>query len=186
MAPGPYFVAAALVLAIIVVVFCVIVPLSYRRRGRLSWPASASQYLAILAWVALGCLNLPRGWPAVRVGAVQEAIGWILFVGGWALVLAALLRLGVRRSHGLEVAGLRQTGLYGLSRNPQAVAFLIAMAGYLILWPTWRNVGVVAVVAALSHLMIRAEEAHLREVFGPEYGRYSQRVPRYVGRINRY
>jgi protein-S-isoprenylcysteine O-methyltransferase Ste14 len=65
------------------------------------------------------------------------------------------------------------------------VAFLIAMAGYLILWPTWRNVGVVAVVAALSHLMIRAEEAHLREVFGPEYGRYSQRVPRYVGRTNR-
>jgi protein-S-isoprenylcysteine O-methyltransferase Ste14 len=181
MQPTAYFFSAALTLAVVVAVFRLVVPASYRRRGRLSWAASAAQYLAILAWVAFGWFNLPVGWPAVRVGAVQEAVGWVLFVGGWALVVAGLARLGVRRSHGLEVAGLRQTGLYSLTRNPQAVAFSIAMVGYLVLWPTWRNVGVVMVVAVLAHLMIRAEETHLRSVFGPEYERYLDNVPRYVG-----
>jgi protein-S-isoprenylcysteine O-methyltransferase Ste14 len=185
MQPQLYLVASALVLAIIVVVFRVIVPRSYRHLGRLGGLASASQYIAILVWVAFGCLNLPRGWPAVRVGPVQEAVGWVLFVGGWLIVLVSLLRLGLRRSHGLEVAGLRQTGLYGLSRNPQATAFLIAMVGYVVLWPTWRNAGLVALAIVFNHLMIRAEEEHLGRVFGREYEGYCRQVPRYIGRTVR-
>lgn len=181
MTPLLYAIGATLVLAITVVVFRLIVPRSYRQRGRLTWSASAAQYVAILAWVAFVYLNLQRGWPAVRVGLVQETIGWVLFLGGWVVVLTSLLRLGVRRSHGLQVNALRRTGLYGLTRNPQTVAFLIAMFGYLVLWPSWRNVGALVLVGILSHLMIRAEEDHLRDVFGPRYDRYIRCAPRYLG-----
>lgn len=181
MKPWLYLIVATMVLATIVLVFRVVVRSSYRRRGRLTRTASAAQYVAILAWVVFGCLNLTRGWPAVRVGWMQETVGWVLFIGGWAVTLWSLLRLGVKRSHGLKVTGLRQTGLYGVSRNPQATAFLIAMIGYLTLWPTWRNAGVVIIVAILTHLMIRAEEEHLLKVFGSEYERYLGRVPRYFG-----
>jgi len=33
----------------------------------------------------------------------------------------------------------------------------------------------------ISHLMVRGEEAHLREVFGAEYEAYCARTPRYIG-----
>jgi len=33
----------------------------------------------------------------------------------------------------------------------------------------------------LAHLMILSEEEHLRDVFGEEYERYCERVPRYLG-----
>ena len=74
-------------------------------------------------------------------------------------------------------------GLYGLSRNPQSAAFVVSMVGYFTLWPTWRNAGVLLLVMVLIHLMIRTEEEHLSAVFGPEYTRYLERVPRYFGRI---
>ncbi len=184
MTPWSYVAGAALVLAINFLVFRVIARRSYRGTGRLTWAASTAQYGAILAWLAFGCLNLPKGWPAVGVPPVQAAVGWILFVGGWMLVLFSLLRLGVRRSHGVRVTGLVETGFYRVSRNPQATAFLVSLAGYLLLWPTWRNAGVVLLAAHLLHLMILSEEEHLLDVFPTQYASYTHRVPRYLGRIS--
>lgn len=181
MTPLTYFGSALLVLIIIYVVFRVAVRRDYLRSGRLTPLSTFFEYVAILSWVIFANLNLPRGWPAVHVGLLQEIVGWVLFIGGWLVVFAAFFRLGVRRSHGLQVNTLRQTGLYRLTRNPQAVAFLVAMVGYLVLWPTWRNVGVLILVIVLAHLMILSEEEHLRDVFGEEYQRYCERVPRYLG-----
>ena len=180
MEPLGYFVGAAAVLAITQVVFRFVVRREYLAVGRLRWPASLAQYVAILAWVGFGWLNAPRDWPAVHVGAVQATAGWALFVGGWAVTLAGIARLGVFRSHGLQVSGLRTTGLYRLTRNPQAAAFVAAMVGYVALWPSWRNLGVLVLVAILCDEMIRAEEIHLRAVFGDEYERYREQVPRYL------
>lgn len=180
MAPLPYFVSALLVLVVTFIVFRVAVRRDYKRSGRLTWLSTLLEYAAILAWVIFGSLNIPRGWPAVQVGPVQEIVGWVLFIGGWPVTLTGFFRLGVRRSHGLQVAGLRQTGLYRLTRNPQVVAFLAAMIGYLLLWPTWRNVGVLILIIVLCHVMILTEEEHLRDVFGEEYEGYCGRVPRYI------
>lgn len=182
MTPSAYITSAGLVLATIILVFRVVVRRVYGDTGRLTASASAAQYVAILAWVVFGSLNVSPGWPRVHVGWGQEAFGWFLFIGGWAVFLWSLVRLGIRRSHGLRVSGLRQSGLYSLSRNPQSAAFLVAMIGYVTLWPTWRNAGVLFLVTVLTHLMIRTEEEHLSAVFGPEYRRYLERVPRYFGR----
>jgi protein-S-isoprenylcysteine O-methyltransferase Ste14 len=50
-----------------------------------------------------------------------------------------------------------------------------------VLWPTWRNAGVVLLAWSLLHFMIRSEEEHLLDVFGAEYDSYMRRVPRYLG-----
>jgi protein-S-isoprenylcysteine O-methyltransferase Ste14 len=181
MAPLTYFGSALLVLIITFVVFRVAVRRDYLRSGRLTPLSTFMESVAILSWVCFGYLNIPRGWPVVRVGPLQETVGWVLFIGGWLVVFAGIFRLGIRRSHGLQVNTLRQTGLYRLTRNPQAVAFIVAMVGYLVLWPTWRNIGVLILVVVLAHLMILSEEEHLRDVFGDEYERYRERVPRYLG-----
>ena len=181
MAPLTYFGSALLVLIITYVVFRIAVRRDYQRSGRLTPLSVFLEWVAILSWVCFANLNIPRGWPAVHVGLLQEMVGWVLFIGGWLAVFAAFFRLGIRRSHGLQVNTLRQTGLYRLTRNPQAVAFIVAMVGYLVLWPTWRNAGVLILVIVLCHLMILSEEEHLRDVFGDEYEQYCQRVPRYLG-----
>lgn len=175
-----YLGSALLVLVVGFGVFRVIVRRDYLRHGRLTLLSSLLQYAAIGAWVCFGCLNIPGGWPDVQVGVVQEMVGWALLTGGWLVTLIGIVHLGIRRSHGLRVDSLRRTGMYGLTRNPQAAAFLAAMIGYLVLWPTWRNVGVLILVVVLAHFMILSEEEHLREVFGDEYMRYGKEVPRYL------
>lgn len=180
MAPLTYLVSALLILIIAYVVFRIAVRRDYRRSGRLTPLSTFLEYVAILSWVCFANLNIPRGWPAVHVGLLQEVVGWVLFIGGWLIVFAAFFRLGIRRSHGLQVNTLRQTGLYRLTRNPQVVALIVAMFGYLVLWPTWRNVGVLILMVVLCHLMILSEEEHLRDIFGEEYERYCRRVPRYI------
>ena len=37
-------------------------------------------------------------------------------------------------------------------------------------------------LAIILHVMIVTEEEHLRAVFGEDYRRYCERVPRYLGR----
>jgi protein-S-isoprenylcysteine O-methyltransferase Ste14 len=173
--------SAFLVLIAGFVIFRVIVRRDYRRRGRLTLLDSALEWLAILFWVYWTSVRLPAHWPAVRVTPIVAAVGWVLFVGGLLAMFASFFRLGVGRSHGLKVDGLRQSGPYRLTRNPQCVAFGVAMIGHTMLWPSWPAVGSLVLLAPLLHMMVLTEEEHLREVFGEEYERYCARVPRYVG-----
>jgi protein-S-isoprenylcysteine O-methyltransferase Ste14 len=181
MEPLTYLGFAIQVLAVAFVVFRVVVRREYLRAGRLTPLSTLLEWLAIGSWVWFCWVNRPSDWPAVHVGPALQVVGWVLFIGGWAVALAGMLRLGLRRTHGLQVNALRQTGLYRLTRNPQIVAFLTAIAGYVVLWPTWRHVGTLVLLVVVCHMMIMTEEEHLRDVFGDEYERYCQRVPRYVG-----
>jgi protein-S-isoprenylcysteine O-methyltransferase Ste14 len=177
-----YVAVAGLVLAAAYVIFRVIVRRDYLGRGRLSPLSSLLEWVAILLWVAFASANQTPGWPAYSGSPMTRVIGWCLLIGGAASFAAALLfELGFRRSHGLHVDDLRQTGLYALTRNPQVVGFLVAMIGYLILWPSVRNAGSMALIAVITHLMVRTEEEHLRSRFGEQYDRYCERVQRYLG-----
>jgi protein-S-isoprenylcysteine O-methyltransferase Ste14 len=177
-----YALSAALVLAAGFTVFRVVVRRDYARRGRLSPVSVLLEWVAILLWVGFGSVNQSSDWPAVHVGSISRIVGWSLIAGGAGIMFTALFRtLGVRRSHGLDVERLEREGLYSLSRNPQVVGFLMAMIGYLLLWPSWRNAGTTVLLAAIVHLMVQTEEEHLRERFGDEYERYRSTVPRYLG-----
>ena len=177
-----YLASSLLVLAIAFVVFRVLVRRDYLRRGRLSPFGTFLEYVAFGAWAYHGYIYRPLDWPAIHVSPALRIIGWILFAGGVALTLFILVGLGIRRSHGREVSGLRQSGFYRLTRNPQVIAFLVAMVGYGFLWPTWQHVGTIVLVGVLCHMMVLTEEDHLHDVFGEEYERYRHRVPRYLGR----
>jgi protein-S-isoprenylcysteine O-methyltransferase Ste14 len=180
MDPIVYLAAAAVVWGVGHLAFRGVVRRDYRLRGRLTPTSVVLEYVAVGLWVTFGCLNLPPDWPAVGADPTATAIGWTLFVGGFVMVLVNIVHLGVLRSHGQRARPLKRSGFYGLTRNPQIVCFLAAMLGYLVLWPTWRSAGILALAAALSHMMVLTEEEHLENIFGDEYRSYRDRVPRYV------
>ena len=88
---------------------------------------------------------------------------------------------GMGRAFGWRVDMLKQSGPYRLTRNPQVVAFLVAMIGYLVLWPSWYGLSSVAIIVVVCHTMVLTEEEHLRDSYGDDYVRYCERVPRYLG-----
>lgn len=97
--------------------------------------------------------------------------------------LAAGVRLGTGASFGVSAPALQASGLYGLVRNPQVSAMGIGLLGYLILWPTWRLIGVVLLYFPIAHLMVITEEEHLARTLRGRYQEYLTRVPRYVPRL---
>lgn len=109
------------------------------------------------------------------------ALAVVALTGGLVVTLVAMSGLGWGVSVGQSFGGLRCTGFYRYSRNPQIVAYFFVVAGYALLWPAWSGLAWVALYVFIAHLMVRTEEDHLRRTFGAEYDAYCRRVPRYFG-----
>ncbi len=128
--------------------------------------------LAVVAYLDWNSLGLPR-IPSLVPGAT-------LFVGGFAVALAAGYDLGVEETKGLS-GELRTGGWYRYSRNPQYVGYIAATVGFVLL----ANSSLVAIICACFLgwwlALPFAEEPWLHERHGEEYERYVERVPRFVG-----
>ncbi|NIN73180.1 MAG: hypothetical protein GTO46_14880 [Gemmatimonadetes bacterium] len=176
------FIASALLwLVVSIFVFRVVVRRDYQRRGRLSFLSSFFELLVFCLWASLAYSYRPPDWPAIQVAVVLQVVGWVTLAGGMVIAFGTMFVFGMGRAFGVRVDVLKQSGLYRLTRNPQLVAFLLAMIGYLVLWPSWYGLGSVAVLVVVSHTMVLTEEEHLRDSYGDEYVRYCERVPRYLG-----
>jgi protein-S-isoprenylcysteine O-methyltransferase Ste14 len=176
------FLASALLLLVAATfIFRVVVRRDYMRRGRLSLFSGILELLVFCLWAWHAYVYRPDDWPAVHVGSVLRVVGWVAFAGGMVVAFGTMIVFGMSRAFGWRVDMLKQSGLYRLTRNPQVVAFLLAMIGYLVLWPSWYGLGSVAIVSVMSHTMVLTEEEHLRDSYGDEYVRYCERVPRYLG-----
>jgi protein-S-isoprenylcysteine O-methyltransferase Ste14 len=175
-----YILAFALAASGIVLILRFPVRRDYLELGRLRPVTILLQYGMTLIWVAFGWLNMPRSWPDISVGLPLRIPGFVLAAAGLLLFLAAFLDLGAGRSHGLHRDGVHETGLYGVTRNPQIVGFGTFMLGFTLLWPTWRMVGVLALLGILSHTMVLTEEEFLEREAGDEYRAFFRRVPRYL------
>lgn len=175
-----YFILAAALLVAALVLFRVIVRRDYQRKGRLSLVSGLLELLIFSLWAWFAYEYRPTDWPALHVGLAIKIIGWILFAGGFTVSFVAMGWLGMARSFGWAPDVLKQSLLYSVTRNPQSVAFMLGMVGYLMLWPSWYGLGAVVLVAAIVHMMILTEEEHLQAAHGDEFARYCERVPRYV------
>lgn len=176
------FLASALLLLVAATfIFRVVVRRDYMHRGRLSLLTGFLELLIFSIWAWHAYEYRPPDWPAIHVGSALRVVGWLLFAGGMVVAFGTMFVFGMSRAFGWRVDMLKQSGLYRLTRNPQVVAFLLAMIGYVMLWPSWYGLGSVAIVAVMSHTMVLTEEEHLRDSYGDEYVRYCERVPRYLG-----
>ncbi|NGM67841.1 DUF1295 domain-containing protein [Natronolimnobius sp. AArcel1] len=127
--------------------------------------------LPLLAYLTWNTLGLPRT-PSLFVGVS-------LFLGGFAVALAAGYDLGVEETKGLS-GKLRTGGWYRYSRNPQYVGYIVATIGFALLTNSLL-VAIICVIYFVWWLALPfAEEPWLRKQYGEEYERYAERVPRFV------
>jgi protein-S-isoprenylcysteine O-methyltransferase Ste14 len=75
---------------------------------------------------------------------------------------------------------LVQDGIYGITRNPYFLAYLLMCAAYTILLQNLVLLLLALACFALIHAMILREERHLAAMHGDAYQRYRQRVGRYL------
>jgi protein-S-isoprenylcysteine O-methyltransferase Ste14 len=181
MAPTPYLISSAILLAVAFVTFRVLVRRDYLRRGRLTPLSVFLEYAVFFLWGTFTYLDWSSATSIAEVGPLLRLIAWVLIIGGVGVTLIAMARLGIRRLHGLDSRVLEASGLYGVTRNPQIVASGLAVVGYALYWPSWHTAGWAALYLAICHMMVLTEEEHLRSAFGEQYARYSERVPRYLG-----
>ena len=136
---------------------------------------------------------------AVAMAGIDLLLPHARFVmpyGGLAAALAAfagvtLCGLGVRDFRRARTtvnplkpgsaSSLVSGGIYGVSRNPMYLGFLLVLAGWaLFLGNAAAWVGPVALVPALNGLQIGPEERMLEQLFGEAYRSYKGRVRRWV------
>ncbi len=135
------------------------------------------------AFIALG--SGPLGlWPQPAWTAVS---GWVLCLGGLALVLAAQAQMGRSWRIGIDPARteLVTHGLFALSRNPIFGGIGLAVAGVALLTPSPVSAGGAVACALLLSWQARLEERHLLASHGAGYRRYATRVGRFMPGLGR-
>ena len=176
-----YLISALLLLVASLVVFRIFVRRDYRRKGRLMPFSTLLEVLIFAVHGTFTYIYIPSDWPALHDGLILTVVGVVSLGVGLAIVITALIGLGLRRSLGQEANVLKQPGLYRATRNPQIVGYALVVSGYAALWPSWLALGWVALYAVIAHTVVFTEEEHLRNTHGQEYVQYCKQVPRYLG-----
>ncbi|MBM3120550.1 MAG: isoprenylcysteine carboxylmethyltransferase family protein [Chloroflexi bacterium] len=177
----------ALLLAIGVAFFRGPVRADYRRYGRLRTHTGLAEWVMILAIFASPYLFNPPCWPFVwscpsSGPAWSRVAGLMLIVVGALLSFGSMAWLGLKRSTGLQVTTVFESGLYRWTRNPQVLFGMGMILGVVCLWPSLLALLWLFVTFGVFHAMVLTEEEHLARIHGPAYLDYCRRVPRYVGR----
>jgi protein-S-isoprenylcysteine O-methyltransferase Ste14 len=124
-----------------------------------------------------------RVWP-VQIGPPLVPLGgMVLFLAialvGWALLV--MVRAGNDPRPDKPDAALVEAGPFRFSRNPIYLGFLLAAAGFALIWGTlWGWLGVAVLHGVLDRLVIAKEEAYLATRFGAAYEAYKARVRRWI------
>jgi protein-S-isoprenylcysteine O-methyltransferase Ste14 len=126
----------------------------------------------------LGIWQLSPGW---------QATGWLIFLGGLLLTLAAQAQMGASWRVGIDDRPTRLVtgGLFGLSRNPIFLGMFLSLAGLVLITPSWWTLAGFAAAVVLVSLQVRLEERNLIRIHGQAYLAYAARVGRFVPWLGR-
>ncbi len=128
-----------------------------------------------LGLLTLGHVNLlPTG--AARSIAVALLAANLLVSAASLRDLGDSWRVGVIEE---QQTALVDTGIYGHSRNPYFLAYLLLLAAYTVLLQNVLLLILSLLGFYMIHAMILREEEHLARLHGEEYEKYRRKVARY-------
>jgi protein-S-isoprenylcysteine O-methyltransferase Ste14 len=129
--------------------------------------------------------------PFVLTGLIEPGfylplfvIGWVVWAGGMALVMAPILmfprRGGVAKGKSfVHTTRLVDTGIYGVVRHPQYLGGILALfLTTFLLFPHWLFVALGIPGIAVLYFSTIMEEKRLVKQFGDDYLVYMKKVPR--------
>jgi len=153
----------------------------YHRYGQLTTSASILETGIFFLHGVSSYAFLDSRVATIEVRQPLFVIAILLISGSIVGVLCIMGQFGWSKSVGQSVDGLKENGIYRYTRNPQLLMYFFVVLGYSLLWPSWTGAVWVGLYAAIAHLMVRTEEAHLLEQYGDAYAAYCLRTPRYIG-----
>jgi protein-S-isoprenylcysteine O-methyltransferase Ste14 len=152
--------------------------------GWMRWCVALPWMLCLLLWLAY---PPAMGWAALALPAGARWLGALLFATGAALVAWTNYHLGPNFSSTLILRDgheLIQNGPYRRVRHPMYTAFLVMLAGMLLLSANWFvGGGGLAFVLLLMAVRTPREERMLIRRFGDDYRSYMGRTGRYLPRL---
>jgi protein-S-isoprenylcysteine O-methyltransferase Ste14 len=131
-------------------------------------------YLAV-GRVAAVAFNLLMIWTPLKIGTLPFVVGSILYLLGYALVMASLMNF--KRT---PVDQMVRQGLYRFSRNPQWVGLALVFLGTALATASWLHLGLLLIVVAAYHFQILTEEKACEGFYGEAYQVYVNQTPRYL------
>jgi protein-S-isoprenylcysteine O-methyltransferase Ste14 len=142
----------------------------------------ASKYSILVLWGAMVLRSWDISISFIEVPRILQLIALLFWILGFALLYLGRFYMGdsFRLGTPKENTSLKVDGLFRLSRNPMYVgmyATIVASALYTL------NMVVIllgALVIAIHHSIVMAEEEHMQKVFGQEYLDYCNRVRQYI------
>lgn len=146
-------------------------------------PLLLTLLFAALMWLATTLLpspdlSLAMPWRLVVAGLPGGA-GLVFVVAGVAAFRRA--RTTVDPARPGNASAVVASGIYGISRNPMYVGFLLLLAGWGVLLGHGLAYALVpACYLYLDRFQVQPEERILRERFGGEYAAYLQAVRRWL------
>ncbi len=152
-------------------------------RGRLGWKTFLA---ALLAYVGHAAVTLFAAWNSTWTVPIDPRValstGCLIAVVGASLYMAARIEFrSFRRTWGLDSDRLVTTGIYRFSRNPQTMGAVLFLAGASLAGRSLVAVLLVTLLWVASLIWLPVEEKALEHLFGDEYRRYRDTVPRTVG-----
>lgn len=176
-----YLLSISLLVGFSLFVLRVIVRRDYLQRGHLSIISAVLQAMLFFAFGGFPAIYLAGDWPISHVSFIPRVIGSASLSIGLMIMFASIWRLGILPSLGVQSGVLRKTSPYHLSRNPQVLGCVWYVIGFCLLWPSWYALGWGISLSAILHVMIITEEEHLCHMYGQDYDKYRESVPRYFG-----
>lgn len=147
----------------------------------------ATWVIAVLGGLVIRLLS-PDWHSLTAGGAWLRILGIVVIVPAAAATAWARVTLGTMWSAGVvrrEHHQLRTDGPYAITRHPIYTGLLSMIAGTALTQGGGGWILVLAIVAALLAIKLRAEERLMTREFPVEYERYRERVPALVPRLTR-
>jgi protein-S-isoprenylcysteine O-methyltransferase Ste14 len=179
-----WFLHGGLILVLATAVYCIhITRREFQTRDTFRPSIVATVWVLYIVHAALTVAAVwLRVWPLPLSKALSIVAGVALFAAGVAFDLAGVAAFrSFRRMSGLVADRLVTTGAYRFSRNPQNVGLGLAYVGLGLIGRSGYALLLALVFWGIFLAYVPSEEQLLERLYGDQYRRYRQRVPRILG-----
>jgi protein-S-isoprenylcysteine O-methyltransferase Ste14 len=143
--------------------------------------------VALVLLIALAMWGVSLATPGIALPFTVRAVTAIVLVAAGASISIAGVaafrkaRTTVNPTKPDATSALVSSGIYGLTRNPMYLGFLLVLVGWAaFLSNAVALIGVFAYVLYMNRFQIAPEERALSAMFGAEFAAYKTRVRRWL------